>query len=70
VLMYIQLARWRNNLRSGATAGGGATAGAKTPDQQVVLRVLVEIQSPSGSAGWRCATRGRGLLVLQDVGAT
>jgi hypothetical protein len=67
--MYIQLARWRNNLRSGATASGGGTASAKPPDRQVVVRIFVEIQSSSGSAGWRCAAGGRGLLVLQDVGS-
>jgi hypothetical protein len=33
------------NLRNGATAGGagGATADAKPPDWQVVVRILVEI---------------------------
>ena len=57
------------NLRSGAItiAGGGATASAKPPDRQVVVRVIVEIRSLLRSAGWRCATGGRGLLVL--VGA-
>ena len=49
------------NLRHGATAiaEGGATASAKPPDRQVVVRVIVEIRS--------CAAGGRGLLVL--VGA-
>ena len=57
------------NLRSGATtiAGGGATASAKPPDRQVVVRVIVEIRILWRSASWRCATGGRGLLVL--VGA-
>ena len=55
------------NLRSGATASGGATAGAKPPDRQVVVRFIVEIRSSSRSTGWRCAARRRGLLVL--VGA-
>jgi hypothetical protein len=40
------------------------------PDRQVVVRILIEIRNSSGSAGWRCATGGLGLLVLQDVGAT
>ena len=57
------------NLRHGATAiaEGGATASAKPPDRQVVVRVIVEIRILSRSAGWRCAAGGRGLLVL--VGA-
>jgi hypothetical protein len=55
------------NLHSGATTGGGTTAGAKPPDWQVVVRVLVEIRSSSGSAGWRCFAGGRGLLVLAKV---
>jgi len=51
------------NLRSGATAiaGGGATASAKPPDRQVVVRVIVEIRSSSKLAGWRCSTGARGL---------
>ena len=50
------LAWHRNNLRSGV----------KPPDRQVVVQVLVEYRSSLGSAGWRCAGRGRGLLVHHD----
>ena len=51
-----QLARQRNNLRSGV----------KPSARQVVVHVLVENRSSLGSAGWRCAGRGRGLLVRHD----